>query len=149
MSTFSKGDRVFGGGLGAYAERISAKEASLHPIPSRWDFAEAAGLAATAPVSYGALIVRSGLKRGESVLIHAAAGGLGLMAVQIAKAVGAKVIATASSKEKLDIAKSYGAEECVNYESDLEWWREILRLTDGNGVDVVFDPVGLVDKSLK
>ena len=113
------------------------------------EFPEAAGLAATAPVSYGALIVRSGLKRGESVLIHAAAGGLGLMAVQIAKAVGAKVIATASSKEKLDIAKSYGADECVNYESDLEWWREILRLTDGNGVDVVFDPVGLVDKSLK
>jgi NADPH2:quinone reductase len=89
------------------------------------------------------------LKKGETILIHAAAGGLGLMAVQIAKAVGAKVIATASSKEKLDVTKSFGADECVNYESNPEWWKEILRLTEGNGVDMVYDPVGLVDKSLK
>ena len=62
-------------------------------------------MGATAPVSYGALIIRCGLKRGEIVLVHAAAGGLGSMAVQIAKAAGARVIATASSKEKLDVAK--------------------------------------------
>ena len=148
-SNFSEGDRVFGGGLGAYAEQISAKESSLHYIPNHWDFEEAAGLAATAPVSYGALVVRCSLKKGECVLIHAAAGGLGLMAVQIAKAVGARVIATASSKEKLDVAKSFGADECVNYNSIPEWWKEILCLTEGNGVDVVYDPVGLVDQSLK
>jgi NADPH2:quinone reductase len=82
------------------------------------------------------------------VLIHAAAGGLGLMAVQIAKAVGAKVIATAGSKEKLDVAKRFGADEVVNYDEG-EWWKTVLELTRGEGVDIVYDSVGLVDKSLK
>lgn len=139
---------MFGGGLGSYAEQISAREASIRPIPSQWDFAAAAGLAATAPVSYGALVCRGELKEGETVLIHAAAGGLGLMAVQIAKAIGANVIATASLEEKLQVAKRYGADECVNY-SNPEWYKEVLRLTRGKGVEVVFDPVGLVDLSLK
>jgi len=101
-------------------------------------------------VSYGALVLRGGLKKGEIVLIHAAAGGLGLMAVQIAKAVGARVIATAGSKQKLDVAKQFGADETVNYSSNGDWWKEVMELTEGNsGVDVVYDPVGLVNKSLK
>ena len=82
------------------------------------------------------------------MLVHAAAGGLGLTAVQIAKAAGARVIATASSKEKLDVAKRFGADECVNY-TNLEWWKDVMELTNGDGVGVVYDPVGLVDKSLK
>ena len=82
------------------------------------------------------------------MLVHAAAGGLGLTAVQIAKAAGARVIATASSKEKLDVAKRFGADECVNY-TNLEWWKDVMELTNGDGVDVVYDSVGLVDKSLK
>ena len=140
---------MFGSGLGSYAEQISAREASIRPLPPQWDFAAAAGLAATAPVSYGALVLRGELKKGETVLIHAAAGGLGLMAVQIAKAVGAIVIATASTEEKLQVAKRYGADECVDYCNDPEWYKEVLRLTRGKGVDVVFDSVGLVDLSLK
>jgi NADPH2:quinone reductase len=88
------------------------------------------------------------LKKGETVLVHAAAGGLGLTAVQIAKAAGARVIATASSKEKLDVAERFGADECVNY-TNSEWWEDVMELTNGDGVDVVYDPVGLVDKSLK
>ena len=144
-SKYSPGDRVFGGSIGSYAEQISVKEDNLHRIPKHWDFTDAAALAATAPVSYGALVLRSGLKKGEIVLIHAAAGGLGLMAVQIAKAVGARVIATAGSKQKLDVAKQFGADETVNYSSNDDWWREVMELTEGNsGVDVVFDPVGLV-----
>ena len=99
-------------------------------------------------MSYGALILRGKLKEGETVLIHAAAGGLGLMAVQIAKAFGARVIATAGSKEKLDIARRFGADECINYR-DNAWWDQVLAATGGLGVDVVYDPVGLVDKSLK
>ncbi|KAF4630677.1 hypothetical protein G7Y89_g7454 [Cudoniella acicularis] len=71
------------------------------------------------------------------------------MAVQIAKAVGATVIAIASSKEKLDIAKRFGADEDVNYTRNLEWFKEVLELTGGNGVDVVYDLVRLVDKRLK
>jgi NADPH2:quinone reductase len=147
--TFKPGDRVFGGHLGSYAEYISVPASHLRRIPSHWDFASAAGLAATAPVSYGALITRGKLKKGEAVLVHAAAGGLGLMAVQIAKAAGARVIATASTKEKLDVARRFGADECVDYAENMEWWKEVLQLTNGRGVDVVYDPVGLVDKSLK
>lgn len=93
-------------------------------------------------------MTRGRLQNGETILIHAAAGGLGLMAVQIAKAVGAKVIATAGSREKLNMARRYGADHCVNYRKD-KWWDEVLKITRGEGVDVVFDAVGLVDKSLK
>jgi len=114
-STFAPGENVFGGGLGSYAEQIAINESSLHRMPKDWSFADAASLSATAPVSYGALIMRCKIKKGETVLIHAAAGGLGLMAVQIAKAVGARVIATAGSNQKLDVAKRFGADECVNY----------------------------------
>lgn len=140
---------MFGGSLGSYAQLIAVKESLLRPIPKHWDFASAAGLAATAPVSYGALITRGRLKAGETVLIHAAAGGLGLMAVQIAKAIGATVIATASTKEKLDVARRFGADEGINYTETLDWWKEVLEATNGQGVDVVYDPVGLVDRSLK
>jgi NADPH:quinone reductase len=106
---FSTGDRVFGGGQGSFAEVISVKASNLRKIPERWTFSDAAGLGATALVSYGVLIPRGKIKKGETVLIHAAAGGLGLMAVQIAKAVGARVIATASSEEKLAVTRKYGA----------------------------------------
>jgi NADPH2:quinone reductase len=71
------------------------------------------------------------------------------MAVQIAKAVGAHVIATGGSKEKLDVAKRFGADECVKYTTNEDWWKVILEKTEGRGVDVVFDPVGLVNKTLK
>jgi len=71
------------------------------------------------------------------------------MAVQIAKAIGARVIATAGSQEKLDVARGYGADECINYLNNSNWWKDVLGFTDGVGVDVVYDPVGLVDKSLK
>jgi NADPH2:quinone reductase len=112
-------------------------------VPSHWSFAEAAGLAATAPVGYGALVVRAGLKKGETVLVHGAAGGLGLMAVQVAKAVGARVIATGGSEEKLAVTRRFGADETVNY-SDPNWHQNVLALTVGEGVDVVYDSVGLV-----
>ena len=70
------------------------------------------------------------------------------MAVQIAKAVGAKVIATAGSEEKLEVASRFGADEIINYTKG-EWWKDVLNLTNGQGVDVVYDSVGMVDKSLK
>ncbi|EPE35531.1 NAD(P)-binding Rossmann-fold containing protein [Glarea lozoyensis ATCC 20868] len=146
--SFKPGDHVFGGSLGSYASRISVKPSVLHHIPSKWSFAEAAGLAATVPVSYGALIMRGNIRPGETVLIHAAAGGLGLMAVQIAKARGCTVIATAGCGFKLEVARKYGADHTFNYK-DPVWFKHVLDVTNGNGVDAVFDPVGLVDKSLK
>ncbi|KAH8594736.1 zeta-crystallin [Bisporella sp. PMI_857] len=146
---FSPGDRVFGGALGGYAEFISVQATALQHIPAQWDFVSAAGLGATAPVSYGALVIRGGLQKKETVLIHAAAGGLGLTAVQIAKAMGAKVIATASSQEKLDVATKFGADACVNYTGNTHWWEKVMSLTGGKGVDLVYDSVGLVGDSLK
>merc|ERR1712000_450952 len=110
---------------------------------------EAAGLFVTAPTSYGALVTRAGVKKGDYVLVHAAAGGVGLAAVQIAKAFGATVIATAGTEHKLEVAKSFGADHTVNY-TDPKWPEIVKKLTPkGRGVDIVYDPVGLIDKSTK
>ncbi len=103
----------------------------------------------TAPTSYGALVVRAGVKEGDYVLIHAAAGGVGLAAVQVAKAFGATVIATAGSARKLEVAKGFGADYAIDYNKK-GWEEEVKKLTPrGRGVDIVYDPVGMVNTSLK
>lgn len=113
---YNPGDRVFGAGQGAYAERTATEWRKLHPVPRGMSYDQAAGLFVTYPTSYEALVGRAALKPGEWVLVHAAAGGVGLAAVQIAKALGAKVIATAGSPSKLDVAKRLGgADEVLNY----------------------------------
>ncbi|KAG5749926.1 hypothetical protein H9Q69_004042 [Fusarium xylarioides] len=146
---FPIGSRVFGASQGAFATKIKAKEETLLPVPDGWSFKEAAGLFVTAPTSYGALVVRAGVKKGDYVLVHAAAGGVGLAAVQVAKAFGATVIATASTQHKLDIAKSYGADHVISY-NDATWPAKVKALTPkSRGVDIVYDPVGLIDLSTK
>ena len=103
----------------------------------------------TAPTSYGALVIRAGVKKGDYVLVHAAAGGVGLAAVQIAKAFGATVIATAGSARKLEVAKGFGADYAIDYNTK-GWEDEVKKLTPGGrGVDIVYDPVGMVNTSLK
>ncbi|CRK21239.1 Quinone oxidoreductase-like protein 2 like [Verticillium longisporum] len=148
-SIFKPGDKVFAGHTGAYSEVIALPStAVVRRIPSSWDVSGAAGIAATLPVAYGAF-VRAGLQPGQTVLVHAAAGGLGIMAVQVAKAMGCRVIGTAGSADKCAVARKYGAEACINYSDEKEWWKRVLDLTGGEGVDVVFDPVGLLNLSLK
>lgn len=143
------GSRVFGAAQGAYATRAAAAEANLRPQPKGWSSTEAAGLFVTAPTSYGALVVRAGVKKGDWVLVHAAAGGVGLAAVQVAKAFGATVIATAGTKRKLEVARQFGADHVVDYR-DEKWPEAVKKLTPkGRGVDIVYDPVGMVDKSTK
>lgn len=89
------------------------------------------------------------MKKGDWVLVHAAAGGVGLAAVQIAKAFGATVIATAGTKHKLDVARKFGADYGVDY-TDKNWPEEVKKLTpDGRGVDIVYDPVGMIIPSTK
>ena len=118
-------------------------------MPKGWDFVDAAGLMVTAPTGYGGLVVRAGVKEGDYVLVHAAAGGVGLAAVQVAKAFGATVIATAGSVRKLEVAKGFGADYAINYNSK-GWEEEVKKLTPGRrGVDIVYDPVGMVNASLK
>lgn len=147
LSSFPAGARVYGSHLGAFATHIYVPLTSFRIIPSSWSFQDAAGISSTLPVSYGAL-KRAGLERGQSVLVNAAAGGLGLMAVQVAKALGCTVIATASTASKLAVAKKFGADHLVNYAED-NWEKQVLDATNGMGVDVVYDPVGLVDQSLR
>ncbi|KAL2211697.1 NAD(P)-binding protein [Sarocladium strictum] len=146
---FPVGARVFGGTQGAFATKVCVPESTLLPVPDGWSFEDAAGLFVTAPTSYAALVVRANIKKGDWVLVHAAAGGVGLAAVQIAKAYGATVVATASTQKKLDIAKSFGADHLVN-SSDKSWPATVKALTPSSrGVDIVYDPVGLVDLSTK
>ncbi|KAI1392963.1 NAD(P)-binding protein [Hypoxylon trugodes] len=146
---FPIGSRVFGASQGAYATRVCAAEPELLPVPNGWSFVDAAGLFVTAPTSYGALVLRAGIKAGDWVLVHAAAGGVGLAAVQVAKAFGATVIATAGTPRKLEVAKQFGADHVVDYR-DAGWPDKVKKLTPkGRGVDIVYDPVGVVDKSTK
>ncbi|PSK53744.1 Quinone oxidoreductase-like protein 2 [Elsinoe australis] len=147
-TAFKVGDKVFGAAQGGYATKICATESQLRPMPKGWSFFESAGLFVTAPTSYAALVTRAGIKKGDWVLVHAAAGGVGLAAVQIAKAFGATVIATAGTKHKLDVAKDFGADHLVDYK-DPKWPEIVKKLTPkGRGVDIVYDPVGMVAKSM-
>lgn len=152
---FKVGDRVFGATQGAYATHVLATEQTLLPVPKGWSFEDAAGLFVTAPTSYGGLVHRAGVKAGDWVLVHAAAGGVGLAAVQIAKAMGAIVIATAGTARKREIAKEFGADYVIDY-TDKSWPEEVKKLCAANrsgngkaGVDIVYDPVGMIDTSLK
>ncbi|KMU81441.1 alcohol dehydrogenase [Coccidioides immitis RMSCC 3703] len=115
---FNPGDKVFGAGLGAYAEWIVVPARSLHHIPHNWTFEDAAGLAATANVAYGAVAIRGRVKEGDWVMVHGAAGGIGVYACQIAKALGAKVIAgvrDTRNSEKVGILRTNIAEtSCHN-----------------------------------
>jgi NADPH:quinone reductase-like Zn-dependent oxidoreductase len=148
-SPFKSGDQVWGAGVGGFAEQIAVPVSSLQRIPTGWTLHDIAGLgAATAPVSYGALVRVANVQKGQTVLIHAAAGGLGVVAVQIAQALGAQVIGTVGSEEKSEVVKSLGVLAVVRYDKD-GWEKEVLRLTNNIGVDSVYDTVGLVQKSIR
>lgn len=136
------GDRVLGiASWGGYAEELVAEESRFLAIPDGMDYVTAAGFSLTYGTSHLALGYRARLQPGETLVVHGAGGGVGLTAVEIGKLMGARVIATAGSAEKLELAKSRGADELINYrEEDVR--QRLLTLTDGRGVDVIYDPVG-------
>ncbi|KAG2222332.1 hypothetical protein INT45_001595, partial [Circinella minor] len=144
---YKPGDQVFGSNH-SLAEIVTAKARQIQLIPKNMSFEEAAAFQVTFPTSYAGLVIRGQLKPGEYCLVHAAGGGVGLAAVQIAKALGAIVIATASSAEKLAVAKTNGADYTINY-LDKDWTDQVKKLTQGHGADVVYDPVGLVEESTR
>lgn len=148
-SSFPPGTRVFGGGLGAYAEQICVPETSIRRVPSQWTNAEACAVGASGAVSYGALLSVAQLKAGETVLVLGASGGLGVMAVQIAKAVGARVIAVVGGKEKAEVVRDIGADEVLDYGQ--EGWEGRVRAlgNGGEGVDVVYDGIGAVESGIR
>jgi NADPH2:quinone reductase len=142
VSGFAPGDRVLGNiGWGAARERVAVAADKLIPIPAGLDFDHAAGLTITYGTSLHALKDRAKLKPGETLAVLGAAGGTGLSAVEIGRVMGARVIACASSDEKLALAREHGADAGVNYAaSDLK--AALRELTGGKGVDVVYDPIG-------
>jgi NADPH:quinone reductase-like Zn-dependent oxidoreductase len=147
-SSFKPGTRVFGAGLGAYAESICVPETSVRHVPEQWTLAEASAVGASGAISYGALVSVAQIKAKETVLILGASGGLGVIAIQIAKALGARVIAVVGSQEKGELVRSVGADAVVDYHHE-EWKGEVKRLTqDGDGVDVVFDAIGAVESGV-
>ncbi len=136
------GDKVMAStGHGAFAEQVLVAGRSVVPMPPEMDFDTAAAFTLTYGTSYHALKDRADLKAGETLLVLGAAGGVGLAAIEIGKALGAKVIAAASTPEKLAVCKEHGADEFINYST--EDFRERLKaLTGGKGPDVIYDPVG-------
>ena len=129
------------GGVGGFASEAVVNENALLPKPDGIDFTAAAGVGMTYFTSYYALKQRGQLKAGETMLVMGAAGGVGSTAVELGKVMGAKVIAAASSDEKLELCKQLGADEVINYSTESIKDR-IKEITGGKGVDVVYDPVG-------
>jgi NADPH:quinone reductase len=148
---FSPGDRVLGNpGFGAAREKLVCRWDQLVPIPAGLAPEKAAGLTITYGTTLHALKQRAELNPGETLVVLGASGGVGLAAVELGARFGARVIACASSDEKLDFVRSFGAAETINYaKSDLR--TELKRLTAGRGVDVVYDPVGgaLTEQALR
>jgi NADPH2:quinone reductase len=142
VDRYKVGDKVIAmTGHGCFCEQIAVDQHAVMPMPEGLDFTQAAGVAMTYFTSYHALKQRAKLKEGETLLVLGAAGGVGSTAVELGKMMGAKVIAAASSEEKLALCRELGADETINYsEQDLKG--AIKELTGGKGVDVVYDPVG-------
>jgi NADPH2:quinone reductase len=136
------GDRVaYTGALGSYAEYAAVPATRLVKIPDDLSFEQAAAAMLQGMTAHYLLHSTYKLQAGETALIHAAAGGVGLLLVQMAKMIGARVIATAGTEEKAQLARDAGADECIVYtEADFE--TETRRLTEGHGVNVVYDGVG-------
>ena len=136
------GDRVaWSGTLGSYAECVKAPEDHLVPVPANISDEQAAAAMVHGLTAHYLVNDAHRLKSGETALVHAAAGGVGLLIVQMARAAGARVIGTASSDEKAQLAREAGADEVIVFtKKDFEG--EVKRLTDGNGIDVVYDGVG-------
>jgi NADPH2:quinone reductase len=142
VSGWKAGDRVIAfTTYGAFAEEAKTEAARLLALPTGMDFVHGAAFLLTYATSEHALRDRGALKAGESLLVLGAAGGVGLAAIEIGKALGARVIAAASSDAKLAVCREHGADAAVNYASE-DLRKRVQALTEGRGVDVVYDPVG-------
>lgn len=141
VDAFAVGDKVFFGSIhGCFAEEIVVPATSLFKMPEGMSFEQAAAINLVYGTSYHALKDRAALKPGEKLFVLGAAGGVGLAAVELGKAMGATVIAGASTDEKCEVAKAHGADMVVNYAK--EDIKDAVRKLSGGGVDVVYDPVG-------
>jgi len=142
VANLSVGDRVLAStGFGGFSEELAIPAAAAVPIPDSMDFPTAAAFLMTYGTSYYALKDRAHLRPGENLVVLGAAGGVGLAAVELGKALGARVIAAASSEEKLAVCREHGADETIDYSSG-SLKDKMKEATGGKGADVVYDPVG-------
>ena len=144
VNTLKIGDRIMSltrDGYGGFAEQALARAELAIPIPDGMDFATASGFYSSYGTSYYAMVGRGRIKAGETVVVLGASGGVGLATIQIAKALGATVIAVASSSEKLETAHTYGADHLINYRSE-NLRDRVLEATNGRGADICMDTVG-------
>jgi NADPH2:quinone reductase len=142
VSHLKPGDRVISFcGIGGYAEEVVAPAKVTSPMPAGISFEIAAGLSLAYGTSWHAVRDRGALQAGETMLVLGAAGGVGLAAIEIGKAIGARVIAAASTDEKLAVCKAHGADEVINYEKE-DLREAIKRVNDGKPVNVIYDAVG-------
>jgi NADPH2:quinone reductase len=143
---------VDSGGLtrGGYSEITDAAPPSITRMPDKMSFEEGAGFMLVFQTGWFGLHRRAHLQAGETLLVHAGAGGVGSAAIQLGKAAGATVIATAGSDEKVEVCLRLGADHAVNYKTQ-DFVEEVKRVTEGRGADVVYDPVGgdVYDRSTK
>lgn len=142
LDAFESGDRVLAiVDHGGFAEEVVASAGDVFRLPEGVSDVDAAGFAVAYGTSHLGLRYKAGLRKGETVLVHGAAGGVGLTAVEIAKTLGARVVATAGGADKLKVAERYGADDLIDYRGE-DIRERVLELTGGRGVDVVYDPVG-------
>ncbi len=151
VADLSIGDRVLAVlDYGGFAEFARARSGDVHRIPDEMDFATAAGFPIVYGTAHAALCWHARLQAGESLVVHGAAGGVGLASVEVGKALGAEVIATAGGRDKLEVAAKHGADHLIDYrEEDIR--ERVKELTHGRGADVILDPVGgdVFDASLR
>ena len=142
VTAFQSGDRVMALCLqNGFAEVSSVPATHVFRLPEGWSFAEGAAFPIVYHTGWYALERRARLKSGETLLVHAGASGVGMAAIQLGKAMGARVIATASTEAKREFASSVGADDVIDY-TQPTWPDEVKRLTGGKGANVIYDPVG-------
>lgn len=142
VSAFTVGQRVLGSvPYGGFASQVLARPGQLFPLPDSVGFRVGAALPVAYPCAYAGLVDRAKIRRGETILVTGAAGGVGLACVQLGAALGARVIALAGGSDKLELARAHGAELAVNYR-DPDWIDRVKSVTGGKGVDAVIENVG-------
>lgn len=150
VTELKPGDDVAGGSrIGAFSEYIAMPAAGLRKKPAALSFAEASAYGAAYLTAYVSLAIRGNLQPGETLLVHGASGGVGMAAVEVGKLLGATVIATSASDEKLKVVKARGADHVINVTRGFR--EEVKALTGGRGADVIYDPVGgdVFDESVR
>lgn len=142
VTGISVGEHVIAStGWGGFAEEVVVAASKIIPMPAGLDFTIASAFVLTYGTAHHALKDRAQIQPGETLLVLGAAGGVGIAAIEIGKQLGARVIAAASSDEKLAVCRQHGADEGINYASE-DLRERIKQITDGKGIDVIFDPVG-------